>query len=138
MSYELVGCCTRFKLMAHSSWRIWGGLVTPRNLAKKIARIAGDKKAIDVAILDLRKLTSFTDFFIICSGSSDRQVTSIAQAIRDDMKKDGRIPLGEEGLSDGQWALIDYGDVVAHVFHDSVRNHYQLERLWYDTPRVDF
>ena len=112
--------------------------MTPRTLAKDIAQIADDHKAVDLAVLDLRKLTSFTDFFVICSGTSDRQVSAIADAIHYDMKKKGRAPLGEEGMRDGHWALLDYGDVVAHVFYHEVREHYQLERLWHDAPRVAF
>jgi len=113
--------------------------MTPRNLAKAIAQIASDHQAIDIKVLDLRKVTSFTDFFIICSGGSDRQVKAIADAIHYDLKKDtGRMPLGEEGMGNGQWALIDYGDVVAHVFYHDVRDHYQLEKLWSDAKEVEF
>jgi ribosome-associated protein len=112
--------------------------MTSRALAKKIASLASDHKAIDIAVLDLRKLTSFTDFFIICSGASDRQVQALASAIYDGLKKLGHLPLGEEGLRTGHWALIDYGDVVTHIFYASDRVHYQLEKLWYDAPRLVF
>lgn len=112
--------------------------MTPRNLAKRIATIASDHKAIDIAVLDLRKLTSFTDFFIICSGASDRQVQAIARAIHHEIKEAGRLPLGEEGIDSGRWALLDYGDVVTHVFYQEERDYYQLERLWHDAPRVTF
>ena len=108
----------------------------PRNLAKKIARIASDHKAEKIEVLDLRKLTSFTDYFVICTGNSDRQVKAIAGAIHADLKKDGRLPLGEEGIESGGWALIDYGDVVTHVFYREMRDHYKLESLWHDAPRV--
>jgi len=112
--------------------------MTTRALAKKIAKVANEHKAIDITVLDLRKLTSFTDFFVICSGASDRQVQAIAQAIERDLKDEGRRPIGEEGLRSGHWALIDYGDVVTHVFYHPDREHYQLERLWFDAPRVIF
>jgi ribosome-associated protein len=112
--------------------------MTPRNLAKKIAKIADDHKAFDIRILDLRKLTSFTDYFVICSGNSDRQVAAVADAIHEDLRKVGRRPLGEEGLREGQWALMDYGDVVAHVFYKDARDYYQLERLWHDAPSVKY
>ncbi len=113
--------------------------MTTRTLVKRIASIASDKKAIDILVLDLRKLTSFTDYFVICSGSSDRQVSAIARAIRDGLKHDhGIVPLGNEGLESGHWALIDYGDVVTHVFYQEDRDHYQLEKLWFDAPRVRF
>lgn len=111
--------------------------MTPRNLAKKIAKIANEHKAEGVSVLDLRKLTSFTDYFVICSGNSDRHVQAIASAIHFDLKKEDRIPLGEEGMKAGGWALIDYGDVVAHVFYKEMRDHYQLESLWHDAPRVE-
>ena len=113
--------------------------MTTRTLAKRIAEIASDKQAIDILVLDLRKLTSFTDFFVICSGASDRQVLAIARAIHDSLKKDhGVMPMGEEGMNSGHWALLDYGDVVTHVFYQEDRDHYQLEKLWFDAPRVAF
>ncbi len=107
-------------------------------LAKKIASIASEHQAIDISVLDLRKLTSFTDYFIIAGGASDRQVKALAISIHDEMKKEGRLPLGEEGINNGHWALLDYGDVVAHIFYLEEREHYQLERLWHDAPRVIF
>ena len=112
--------------------------MTTRTLAKRIAEIASEKKAVDILVLDLRKLTSFTDFFVVASGASDRQVQAIAEAIHRDMKDAGRLPLGEEGMRSGRWALLDYGDVVTHVFYKAEREHYQLERLWFDAPRVVF
>jgi len=113
--------------------------MTTRTLAKRIAEIASEKKAVDILVLDLRKLTSFTDFFVICSGTSDRQVQAIARAIHDSLKHDHKVmPLGEEGMDSGHWALLDYGDVVTHVFYHEDRDHYQLEKLWFDAPRVAF
>ncbi len=113
--------------------------MTTRTLAKRIAEIASDKQAVDIQVLDLRKLTSFTDFFVICSGNSDRQVGAIARAIHEGLKKDhGIMPLGNEGMDSGHWALLDYGDVVTHVFYHEDREHYQLEKLWFDAPRVTF
>lgn len=109
-----------------------------KKLAKKVAKIASDHKAIDIKVLELKKVTSFTDYFIVCSGSSDRQVQAIAGAISEELRKDGRKPLGEEGIREGRWALIDYGDVVAHIFYEPEREHYQIEKLWHDAPRVEF
>ena len=116
----------------------YGRFMISRTLAKKIAKIANDHKAIDIKVLDLRKLTSFTDFFVICSGASDRQVQAIADSIHVDVKKLGRKPIGEEGLRGGSWALIDYGDVIAHVFYNEQRDYYQLDQLWGDAPIVKF
>ena len=107
-------------------------------LARQIAQVASDHKALEIQVLDLRTLTSFTDFFVVCSGASDRQVISIADAIHHELKGSGRLPLGEEGLRSGHWALLDYGDVVVHVFYAPAREHYQLEKLWFDAPRLTF
>ena len=109
-----------------------------QQLARKIAQVASDHKALEIQVLDLRALTSFTDFFIVCSGASDRQVISIADAIHHELKGSGRLPLGEEGLRSGHWALLDYGDVVVHVFYAPTREHYALEKLWFDAPRIAF
>lgn len=111
-------------------------VLSPLALARKIAKIADEHKALDIVTLDLKGLASFTDYFIICSGASDRQVQAIADAIHMDMKKEGRLPISEEGVRLGRWALIDYGEVVAHIFHQTDRDHYQLERLWQDAPRI--
>jgi ribosome-associated protein len=94
------------------------------------ASIAQDKKALHVRALDVRELATFTDFFLICSGASDRQVTAIAENIELELKKAGVHPLGTEGLTDGRWALLDYGDFVVHVFLDDVREFYNFDRLW--------
>lgn len=107
-----------------------------KSLAKKIASIASDHKAEDIVVLSLAGLTSFTDFFMVCTGNSDRQVSAIADSIRAEIKKDGRLPLGEEGIQEGRWALLDYGEVVVHVFYKELRDYYQLERLWHDAPRL--
>ncbi len=111
---------------------------TTRMLAQRIAKVASDHQALDIVVLDLRKLTSFTDFFVICSGGSDRQVGAIAMAIHDELKKHRHLPLGEEGISSGRWALLDYGDVVTHVFYPEEREYYGLEKLWFDAPRIVF
>jgi len=94
------------------------------------------RKALDVVMLDVGGLTSLADTFIICSGRSNRQVTAIAEHIRTDMKKKGVAPLSVEGLKEGHWVLMDYGDVVIHVFYDPVRSFYDLEGLWADAPRI--
>ena len=94
------------------------------------------KKALDIVVLDVSGLTSLADSFIICSGRSNRQVSAIADYIRTDLKKQGVAPLSVEGLQEGHWVLMDYGDIVIHVFYDDVRRFYDLEGLWSDAPRI--
>jgi ribosome-associated protein len=100
----------------------------------RAAELALDRKAQEVTLLDLRTLSSATDFFLIATGRSDTHVTAIADHIIDELKKDGVRPVGVEGLRGGRWVLVDYVDFVVHVFHPSVRDFYQLERLWGDAP----
>lgn len=106
--------------------------MTPKTLAKKIATLALTKKASNVMIMDLRKLTDMTDFFVVCSADSDTQVKAIADAIADGTEKLGSSPWHEEGISNRQWVLLDFVDVVTHVFHKEARRFYSLEKLWGD------
>lgn len=94
------------------------------------------KKAFDLVILDVRKLTSITDAFIICSGRSNRQVTAICEYIQTSLKKKDIKPLSVEGKRDGHWVLLDYGHVIIHIFYEPVRNFYDLESLWVDAEKV--
>lgn len=103
---------------------------------KDFVRAAQGRKAADLVILDVRKLTSFADVFIICSGRSNRQVSAIAEHIREDLKKTGKKPLGVEGLSDGQWVLMDYGHLLIHIFLEPVREFYDLEGFWSGAVRI--
>ena len=95
------------------------------------------RKAKNLTILNLKELSSFADYFIICSGTSDRQVQSIAASIRENLKEYGIIPLGIEGESLGKWVLMDYEDVIIHVFYEPIREFYDIERLWPDVPRME-
>ncbi len=101
------------------------------------ARVAADKRVEDPVVLDVRELSGFTDYFLIVSGSSDRRVQTIAEAVVDALKKRGVRPLGTEGMRDGRWALVDFGDWVVHVFYRDVREAFGLEELWFDAPRVE-
>src|SRR5580765_8193748 len=105
-------------------------------LAQRAAQIAIDNKAQDVVILDLRGVSDMTDFFIIASGTSDTAVRSIGQHVAEDMKKEGSPVTHAEGIEKGRWVLLDYVDFVVHVFHPTLRNFYQLERLWADAVPV--
>ena len=95
------------------------------------------KKAFNVRILDVRKISSLTDFLVIASGSSDRQVSASAESVQLGMKKEHEtMPIGIEGLNEGRWVLIDYGDVMVHIFHEPVRLFYDLDGLWCDAEEV--
>jgi ribosome-associated protein len=107
-----------------------------RKKALVCARAAIDKKAENVKILDLTELSGFTDFFVICSGASDRQVQAISDSIHHQMKVTEQEILSSEGYSEGRWILMHLGDVVVHVFLDALREYYDLETLWADAPNV--
>jgi ribosome-associated protein len=94
------------------------------------------RKAVGVVVLDVHDLTSLADFFIICSGKSNRQVSAIADHVQRELKTAGIRPLSVEGAREGHWVLMDYGYVVIHVFYEPVRHFYDLEGLWADAPRV--
>ena len=100
-------------------------------------KAAIEKKSQDPVLLELKGISSITDYFLLCSGRSDRQVQAIAQGIEEDLKKKGIRPLGQEGMVEGRWVLLDYEDVVVHIFLDPVRKFYDLEGLWIDALRVN-
>lgn len=101
-------------------------------------RCAAEKKAEKMVALDLRPVTSFTEFFVLCSGTNQRQVQAIADEISEQLKKQSkRKPIRIEGYSAAEWVLLDYGDFVFHVFEKDARDFYDLERLWRDATRVD-
>ena len=106
--------------------------MTARTLARKIAALAFSRKASDVQLLDLRKVSDVADFFLLCSADSDVQVKAIADAVIDGMAAADVHPWHREGVSQKQWILLDFVDVVVHVFHRDVRRYYGLEKLWGD------
>jgi len=99
-----------------------------------LARLALAKKARDLAVLNVGPLTTIAEYFVICSGRSVRQTRSIAQEIQTGAKTHGMLPLGVEGEEEGTWILMDYDDVVVHVFHEPTREFFDLESLWADAP----
>lgn len=108
-----------------------------RDLPPEVARAVDllfDRKANEVVLLDLRNVSTATDFFLIASGTSDTHVASIADHVVDELKKENNRPLNVEGERGGRWILIDYFSFVVHVFHPAAREFYQLERLWGDAP----
>ena len=104
---------------------------------QRAVELALERKASGVVVLDLRGISTATDYFVIASGTSDVQVKAIADHVRDELKKDSVRPEHLEGLRGGRWVLMDYVDFVVHVFHPQAREFYQLERLWGDAPRWD-
>jgi ribosome-associated protein len=109
--------------------------MAPADLAERIAVIASDRKAIDVRVLDLRGIVSYTDFFVICSGNTERQTRAIHEAIYRELKDaDGLLPRRVEGDGEARWILLDYLDCVAHVFTPDARDYYRLEQLWGEAP----
>jgi ribosome-associated protein len=101
------------------------------------ARAASDKKAEDIVVLDVAALLVVTDYFVICTGRNDRQVKTIADAIEERLRVDlGVKPIGREGVREGRWVLLDFGDVVVHIFQPEEREFYRLEKLWSDAPRL--
>lgn len=107
----------------------------PQELLSEIARLASDKKAIDVLELDLRGVLGYTDYFLICSGNTGRQVKAIQDGILEGMKHEHEVvPRRVEGSADAGWILMDYLDVVVHIFTPETRDFYRLERLWGEAP----
>lgn len=115
-----------------------GREATSRELALAAARAASEKQAERIVILDVRDLIVITDYFVIASGSSDRQVKTISQEVEEALRKLGSKPVRREGEADARWLLLDFIDVVIHVFASEERDFYDLERLWMDAPRVDW
>lgn len=108
----------------------------PRETALLCVRYALEKKAYDLLLIDIERESSLGDYFLICTGRSDTQVQAIAQSIEENLARLGVRPLSIEGYTAGQWVLMDYGDVVVHVFYEPVRTFYDLERLWTKAPLV--
>lgn len=100
-------------------------------------RAAQAKKALDIVVLDLREITSLTDFFLICTGSSTRQNQAISDEVHLQLKTRGELPLSAEGYDNAEWILMDYGDLIVHSFLEKTRLYYDLERLWRHAKRVE-
>jgi ribosome-associated protein len=110
--------------------------MNPLDKALLSVNIILERKATDPVLFEVGRLTSITDYFLIASGRSSRQVQAIAQHLQRRMKEEGFIPFGIEGEGDGHWILLDYGDIVVHLFYQPVREFYDLEGLWFEAPRV--
>lgn len=112
--------------------------VPARDAAVAAARAAEDKKAFDIRVLEVSKLIVITDFFVICSGQTERQVRTIVEAVDEALRDLGYRVMRREGERDGRWVLLDFGDVVVHVFVAEERAYYELERLWKDAPDISW
>jgi len=111
--------------------------LTGEQLARQIVEQMDDKKAVDIVALDVRGLANFADYFVFCTGRSDRQTKSIHDGIREGMKDEFEmLPVHTEGERERRWILLDYGDVIAHVMIPEVREYYRLEQLWSDAPKL--
>jgi ribosome-associated protein len=109
-----------------------------KTTAKKVVSFALEKKAYDVLLMDVRKITTVTDFFVVCSGTSETQVKAIADSVLEKAKDYGLTVNHVEGYESLRWVLIDLSEIVVHVFQPEVRSYYQLERLWGDAPTDRF
>ncbi|HLW79994.1 MAG TPA: ribosome silencing factor [Terriglobia bacterium] len=109
-------------------------MMTPK--VREAVRAAQDHKAVELNVLDLTGIGSFTDFFLICTGTSTRHVQAIADAIIEELKKAGLAPAHVEGYAEAQWILLDYLEFVVHIFSEESRHFYDLERLWKKAERV--
>ncbi len=107
-----------------------------KQLALDIAQVAVERKALDPVIIEMGSLVDYADYLVICSGRSDRQVGALADAIEGALRPTGKHARHIEGKRNRRWVLMDYGDVVVHIFHEETRELYGLERLWFDAPRV--
>jgi ribosome-associated protein len=109
--------------------------LAPDELANRIAAIASDKKAHDIRVFDLRGIVSYTDFFVICSGGTERQTKAVHDAVHEELKDEFRLlPRRVEGAVEARWILMDYLDAVVHIFTPDARSFYRLEQLWGDAP----
>ena len=110
----------------------------PQKKALQIAEVAQSKHAGEIVVFHVTELTSVADFFVLCSAESEPQMRAIADAVEDSLSKKGASPYGREGREGGLWILIDYNDVLLHIFKKEAREFYSLDRLWGDAPRIPF
>ena len=104
------------------------------DLVERVTAVASDKKAIDIRVLDVREIVGYTDFFVICSGNTERQAKAIHEGIYEELKRDGALPERVEGERQASWILMDYLDCVVHIFTPEARAYYRLEQLWGEAP----
>lgn len=110
----------------------------PDRMAKIVAAAADDMKARDIVVLKIAGLVVYADYMVVCSGNSARQAQAIADNIEKAIRENGSKPIGVEGMREGNWILVDWGDVVAHVFHHPVREFYEIEKIWAGAEELDW
>jgi ribosome-associated protein len=113
-----------------------GTRLESNELARTIVQIVEDKKAEDIIMLDIRELSIIADYFVICTGTSERQVRALAREVDEQLGKQGIEPLHIEGMTDARWVLLDYNNVIVHIFDPVTREYYRLDKLWAEAPRV--
>ncbi len=109
--------------------------LSPHERAIKCAALALDKKALDVKVLEIKEISSIADYLVLASGQSDKQTQAIAESVKQGLKKFGKT-LAVEGLKEGNWVVIDYGDVIVHVFREEIRRYYDLDSIWSEAASV--
>jgi ribosome-associated protein len=110
--------------------------IASRDLALRIADILSETPASDTVVLDIRGLSTFSDFFVICSGENERQLRAITERLQEELREDGIRPQRVEGTPQSGWMVIDYNDAIVHVFDNELRDFYKMERLWAEAPRL--
>jgi len=107
-----------------------------KEIAVIAAEAAGDKKGVDIEVLDVRELTTIADYFVICTGNSDTQVKAITREVEDRLAVEGIVPQKVAGKQEARWILLDYGIIIVHVFYKEERDYYELDRLWADAEKI--
>lgn len=110
--------------------------MTSRELAERIAAIASGRKAGEIRMLEVSGLVGYTDWFVICTGNTERQTKAIRDAVHEDLKRDGLLPARVEGEREARWILMDYMDCILHIFTPDARSYYRLEQLWGEAPAL--
>lgn len=113
-----------------------GVLLDPTQLARAAVDAASDKKASDILLLDIQEITTIADYFVICTGSNPRQLQAISDAITDALRKQSARLFNQEGVAETGWLLLDFGDIIVHIFSPKERDYYHIERLWNDAKTV--